>query len=275
MSLSLMDQISSRLGQMGRSTKSIDYQDVPRPLAGLADEYPSGFVDPRHSHTRAQLLYQTAGVVNVLTDKSSFVLPPQRALWMPAGLEHEVYCRGHVSCRTLYISQEASDDLPKTCLIIEVSDLLRELIVEATKIPVEYDVEGRDGRVMALILDELKVAATVPFHVPMPHSERLARICKAILQDPAQSDALDDCASMAAMGRRTFTRTFRRETGMSFAVWRQNVRLMEALSRLAMGQPVTAVALDVGYSSPSAFTAMFRRTFGVPPTHYLLDPHQT
>lgn len=273
MSLSPMDRISSQPGQMGRSTKGIDYQDVPRPLAGLADEYPSGFVDPRHNHTRAQLLYQTAGIVNVLTDEASFLLPPQRALWIPAQMEHEVYCRGHVSCRTLYIGSEASGELPTSCRLIEVSDLLRELIVEATKIPVEYDVRGRDGRVMALILDELKAAATVPFHVPMPQSERLVRICKAILQDPAQNDALDDWANMAAMGRRTFTRTFRRETGMSFSIWRQNVRLMEALSRLAMGQSVTVVALDVGYSSPSAFTAMFRRTFGVPPTHYLLDQH--
>ena len=105
----------------------------------------------------------------------------------------------------------------------------------------------------------------------MPINERLARICKAILADPSQHDALNDWASAAAMGRRTFTRTFRKETGMSFATWRQNVRLVDALSRLATGHSVTSTALDVGYSSPSAFTAMFRRTFGVPPTHYLVD----
>jgi len=80
---------------------------------------------------------------------------------------------------------------------------------------------------------------------------------------------LDEWADIAGMGRRTFTRCFRKETGMSFATWRQNVRLIEALSRLALGETVTRVALDVGYNSPSAFAAMFRRAFGVPPSHYL------
>jgi AraC-like DNA-binding protein len=105
----------------------------------------------------------------------------------------------------------------------------------------------------------------------MPRSERLARVCLAVLADPAQKDALDDWAGHAAMGRRTFTRAFRDETGMSFAAWRQNVRLIEAMARLAVGASVTRVAYEVGYNSPSAFTATFRRAFGLPPTHYLAD----
>ena len=161
--------------------------------------------------------------------------------------------------------------LPEKCRVIEVSDLLRALIVEATRLPIEYEVDGRDGRVMRLILDDIMSSQAAPLHVPMPRHARLVPICVAILQDPAQDDVLDDWAEQARMGRRTFTRTFRRETGMSFAAWRQDVRLLEALSRLATGETVTRVALDVGYSSPSAFAAMFRRAFGVPPTHYLSD----
>jgi AraC-like DNA-binding protein len=256
---------------MARSTRGIDYQEVPRPVAALADEYASGHFDPPHRHVRGQLIYSTTGVMTVTTDTASFVLPPQRAVWVPAGVMHEARCRGHVSCRTLYIKPEAIQGLAAACRVIEVTDLLRELIVEATRMPVEYDETSRDGRVMGLLLDELVRARAAPFHVPMPAHPRLARICTAILEDPAQDDMLDDWADAAGMGRRTFTRTFRRETGMSFATWRQNVRLMEALSRLANGEPVTRVALDVGYNSPSAFTAMFRRAFGVAPTHYLSE----
>jgi AraC-like DNA-binding protein/mannose-6-phosphate isomerase-like protein (cupin superfamily) len=252
-----------------RSTKGADYQNVPRPIAALADEYAHGFHDPRHHHERAQLLYASAGIMLVITDKASYVVPPQRALWMPSGMDHEMYARGHVSVRTLYVKEDACTGLPTTCRVFDVSDLLRELIIEAARIPVEYDVNGRDGRLMDLMLAELTCMRSTPLQVPMPHNERLVRVCTAILRDPAQNDALDDWADIAGMGRRTFTRTFRRETGMSFAAWRQNVRLMEALSRLAMGQSVTVVAFDVGYSSPSAFTAMFRRTFGVAPTRYL------
>jgi AraC-like DNA-binding protein len=256
---------------MGRSKKGDDYQDVPRPIAALSDEYPPGHHDPRHHHKRAQLIYATTGVMLIITDQASFVVPPQRAVWVPPRVEHEAYMRGHVSIRTLYVNETAVAGLPTTCNVIEVSDLLRELIIEACRIPVEYDVDGRDGRVMDLILTELKSMAHTPLHVPMPHDARLVRVCTAILRDPAQNDALDEWAESAGMGRRTFTRTFRRETGISFATWRQNVRLMEALSRLALGQSVTAVAFDVGYTSSSAFTAMFRRTFGVAPTRYLRE----
>lgn len=258
-------------GSRKRSRRGIDYQDIPRPIGALADEYPDGFIDPRHSHTRAQLLYAISGVMTVITDRASFVVPPQRAVWIPARTEHEVHCRGAVSCRTVYVAADAVPGLPKTCRVIEVSDLLRALIVEATRLPVEYDVNGRDGKVMALILEDIIASQTAPLHVPMPQHPRLVPICVAIVRDPAQDDVLDDWADIAGMGRRTFTRCFRKETGMSFATWRQNVRLIEALSRLAIGETVTRVALDVGYSSPSAFAAMFRRAFGVPPTHYLSD----
>lgn len=264
-----MEQHSSRPGQPRRSTRGIDYQDVARPIAGLADEYPPGFVDPRHSHKRAQLLYASVGVTQVTTDNASFVVPPQRAVWVPAGVAHEVHCRGHVSVRTLYVDPQVRTDLSSTCRVLEVSDLLRELILEAITLPIEYDVDGRDGRVMALILDEIARAPTIPLHVPMPQDARLMRICRTILADPAHGDTLDQWAKIAGMGRRTFTRVFRRETEMSFAAWRQHVRLMEALSRLATGHHVTTVAFDVGYNSPSAFTAMFRRAFGAAPTQYI------
>jgi len=228
-------------GPRERSRRGIDYQDIPRPIGALADEYPDGHIDPRHSHARAQLVYSTTGVMTVITDQASFVVPPQRAVWVPARVEHEVHCRGTVTCRTVYVTPDAVPGLPTVCRVIEVSDLLRALIVEATHLPIEYAVNGRDGRVMALILDDIIASQSAPLHVPIPHHPRLVPICVAILRDPAQH----------------------------FATWRQNVRLIEALSRLALGETVTRVALDVGYNSPSAFAAMFRRAFGVPPSHYL------
>jgi AraC-like DNA-binding protein len=252
-----------------RSTRSIDYQDVPRPVAGLADEYPPGYVDPRHNHKRAQLLYASAGVTSVTTEQASFVVPPHRAVWIPSGVFHEVHCRGHVSMRTLYIDPQARKDLLTQVRVMEVSNLLHELVLEATTLPVEYEIDSRDGRIMALILDEIAAAPAMPMNVPMPRDPRLMRVCRLILDNPAHHDTLDDGARLAGMGRRTFTRMFRRETRMTFAAWRQHVRLMEAVSQLATGKHVTTVALDVGYSGPSAFAAMFRRAFGLAPTEYL------
>ncbi len=246
---------------------SLDLEWVPRPVVALADEYPACFVDPRHRHSRAQLLYAAAGVMSVATDRTSFVIPPQRAIWMPAGVFHEVTCRSAVSVRTLYV--DANPDLPRDCRVIEVSELLRALIMEAMTLPREYDATGRAGRIVGLILDSIAMPTTASLCAPMPRDPRLQRVCKALIQDPTRADTLDDWAAEACMSRRTFTRSFRDETGTSLADWRQHVRLLEALARLACGQAVTTIAFDVGYDSPSAFTAAFQRAFGVLPSRYL------
>lgn len=247
--------------------RSCDLDHVPRPVVALADEYPANFVDPRHHHARAQLLYAASGVMSVVTDQASFMIPPQRAIWMPAGVDHEVTCRSAVSIRTLYV--DAAADLPRECRVIEVSELLRALILEAMSLPREYDAGGRDGRIVQLLLDSIVAPTAASLVAPMPRDARLLRICQALIADPTRADSLDDWAARACMSRRTFTRAFREQTGMSLAEWRQHVRLLEALARLACGQPVTTIAFDVGYESPSAFTAAFQRAFGVPPSRYM------
>lgn len=247
--------------------RSADYLVTQRPVIALQDEYPPGFVDPLHSHRHTQLLYASAGVMSVVTDTTSFVLPPQRALWLPAGTPHEVSCRGPVALRTLYIDPHA-DAGPGPCRVLEVTDFLRALILEVVSFPADYDTEGREGRIVGLLLEEIGRMPSAPYQVRMPADERLVRVCRAILADPADQRDLDDWARVAGMSRRTFTRQFKRETGMGVAVWRQQARLMQALSLLSAGRPVTTVAFDVGYDSPSAFTALFHRTFGVPPSQY-------
>jgi AraC-like DNA-binding protein len=261
---------------MDRSTRGIDYQDVPRPVAVLVDEYPSHFVDPPHSHQRAQLLYACSGVISLITEEATFTIPPQRAVWIPPGIVHEAHTLSAVSLRTLYINPPAETRLPRACRVLEVSNLLRELILVAAQLPVEYDASSREGRIMDLILDELASQSCAPplleLQTPMPRDARLVRICRQILKEPDAPESIDDYADASGMARRTFTRTFRRETGISFNEWRLHVRLTGALSRLTTGVSITEVAFEVGYSSPSAFTAMFKRVFGVAPTHYFAEP---
>lgn len=248
--------------------QSQDYQLKARPMIGLEDEYPAGFVDPRHSHEHAQFLYASAGVMSVVTPHTSFVIPPQRAVWLPAGMMHEVSCRGAVSLRTLYIDPVHDLD-PISCRVIEVSEFLRALVLEVVKFPAEYDLEGREGRIAWLLLDEIRRMPNAPYHVPMPTDPRLLRVCQEIVANPADQRDIDAWSSLIGMSRRTFTRSFRQDLGMGFALWRQQVRLMEAVSLLAAGRSITSVALDVGYESPSAFTAMFHRAFGEPPSVYV------
>ena len=243
-----------------------------RPVHALRDEYPAGFTDPMHRHDHVQILYASSGVMSVRTPGLSFVVPPQRALWLPVGMPHEVACRGPVSLRTLYL-HAALDAGARGCRVFEVSPLVRALILETVEFEPLWDRDGRAGRIVRLLLDEIALMPDAPYQVTMPADPRLLRVCGAILADPTDARDIDDWARLAGMGRRTFTRAFRRETGMGLAVWRQQVRLMEAISRLASGTPITQVAFDVGYDSASGFSALFRRAFGEPPSRYLRPSH--
>ena len=240
-----------------------------RSVCGLTDEYPAGFVDPVHAHDRIQVLYACSGVMSVVTPSTSFVVPPQRAVWLPAGMLHEVSCRGAVSLRTLYIDPALYAEAPE-CRVIEVSDFLRALILKVVSFGDEYDMDGQAGRIVEVLLDEIATMPIAPYGATMPTDKRLLRVCRTILANPADNRDVDELASVAGMARRTFTRAFKRETGMGLGLWRQQVKLMEALSLMAAGRPVTTIAFDVGYDSPSAFTAMFRRAYGVPPSMYAL-----
>ena len=170
--------------------------------------------------------------------------------------------------RTLYIEPAAAKRMPRGCEVFEVTPLLRELILRATELPLEYEERGPAGRVMRLLLDELAALPRLPYNLPMPKTAPLDAICARLMQAPNDPATLEDLAARHRTTARTLARHFRRQTGMSFAEWRRRARLLRALGWIAEGRPILAVALDLGYDSPSAFSAMFRRELGAPPSHF-------
>jgi AraC-like DNA-binding protein len=252
-----------------RNARVIHYEDTPRDVVITGNDYAAHFVLPRHAHRRGQLLYATTGVVTVITDGGSWVVPPRRALWIPAEVAHEVRMSGAVSTRSAYVRSEAAGALPTQCRVIGVSLLLHALLLEAVDLPVEYALDGRDGRVMALLLDEIAAMPELALNTPLPRDPRLARLCRALITAPALEIDINAMAHKAGMSRRSFTRLFRQQTNMSFSAWRQQACLLAALTRLGGGDSITQVAVDLGYGSPSAFTAAFRRVLGSAPSRYL------
>ncbi len=156
-----------------------------------------------------------------------------------------------VSMRTLYLRDDAAATMPASCRVLQVSPLLRELIVRATELPLHYDEEGAAGHLVALLLAELHGSQTLGLHLPMPHSQRLAMLCRALLDDPGDRRTLGQWAQTLNTSERTLARLFQKETSLSFAAWRQQARVLEAMGRLGGGAPVTQVALDLGYDSVS------------------------
>ncbi len=151
---------------------------------------------------------------------------------------------------------------------MQVTPLLRELIVRATAFAQPYAERGREARLARVLADEIAAARVAPFALPAPRDARLLRITRRLLDDPADDRTLAAWGRAAGASPRTLARLFRRETGMSFARWRQQARLLRALELLAAGRAVTEVALDLGYESTSAFITMFRETLGSTPARY-------
>lgn len=260
-------------GRTSRNPPMVDHSHLPdeslvMPVTGVSVDYASGHQVPAHSHPYAQLIYAISGVLLVETAAGRWVIPPTRGVWVQAGVEHSLGIRGKACMRSLFVNPEAVDGLPTGNCVIDVSPLLRELILAATQVPATYSADSRNGRLMRLLLDELRSLPVLPFHLPWPEDERIARVCLALARNPAQADGAEHWATQLAMSPKTFHRRFLSSTGITFGRWRQQARLLLSLEALAEGQPVLQVALQHGYESQSAFAAAFRRQFGVAPSSF-------
>uniref|UniRef100_A0A8H9Z0S2 Helix-turn-helix transcriptional regulator n=1 Tax=Pseudomonas tritici TaxID=2745518 RepID=A0A8H9Z0S2_9PSED len=252
-------------------TTTATFSFTQRPLVPYAHDYRHGDSEPYHQHDCAQLLHSLSGVVHVDTLAGCWVVPPGRGVWLPAGTQHAIRITGNVAARTLFIDPLARADLPASCQIVQISPLLRELIVTSLDLPESYSPGSRDERVYELILDEIRTMPVLPFHLPEPQSEPLRLLCQQIRLDPGLAWSSAQAASLTSMSERTLNRHFQQQTGLTYGEWTRRSRLVEALLRLAQGQPVLRVALDLGYGSHSAFTAMFRRVMGISPSDYFKD----
>ncbi|WP_028747815.1 AraC family transcriptional regulator [Rhizobium mesoamericanum] len=242
------------------------------PVYAIPSEYPAGYHVKPHSHTRVQFVYARAGVMMVSSIQGRWMVPPQHALWIPAGLVHTVDMLGDVTMSSAYVAPSALADPPTVVRVVAVSDLARALIIEAVA-PLDAK-SGRRDLVMALLLDEVLRLPDRPLGLPFPSDTRLAALCRGFMETPSARLIIDDWAEQLAMSRRAFTRFFRKETGISLSTWRQQAAVFTALPRLAGGETVTAVALDLGYDSVAAFTTMFRRMMGAAPRAYFKAPEQ-
>ena len=260
-----------------------------------------------HSHPWAQVAISTTGVIRLTVNHGTYIVPPSRALWIPPGVEHAVTMVEDADLRTLYFHQprgrcgpgalggdgagpshrgdgpgashRGEDDSAawRQCRVLEVSDLLRSLVREMPTTPdggpaLTPAQRLREQHLSALIRDELARAAAVKLGVDLPQDKRLRHLCEAVLADPTRHETLADWAQDTGASPRTVARLFRSELGSTFTQWRQQVILAKAVSLAAGRMPMGQIAAELGYS-PSAFSAMVRKSVGQPPGRFLGQQH--
>lgn len=245
-----------------------DFQQLPGPVYRRMFAIPAGHRVEMHSHPWVQFTYASAGIMQVLTEHHSYLLPPQCALWIPAGVRHTAYSEQAIEFRGLYLDDPLLNGYDRPCAVLQVTPLVRELIDKASRFPAEYPAQGPQARLLQVLVDELRELPEAPFGLPLPSDPRLRRISEALQSNPADNRSIEDWAHQVGASRRTLVRLFQAQTQLSFREWRQRLRLLAALPLLAQGMSVTALANELGYDSVSAFIALFVRHYGVTPGLY-------
>jgi AraC-like DNA-binding protein/quercetin dioxygenase-like cupin family protein len=250
-----------------RSTNAEDFQHLPHNFAVMVKHYASKFIIDDHSHERHQLLYATSGLMQLYIDNEIWLVPNDRAIFIPAGMVHSIKMLSDVVMRTLYIDVNSGSKSSKTLKAISVKPLMRELITALGEEKINYQHDSRAEKIAQLIELELQFAKNVPLIIPLPQDPRLQQVCAALMKNPADNKTLYQWGVKYGGSERTFSRLFNNELGLSFRRWRQLVRFHYAFELLAKNKSIKHVATACGYLSPSAFTAAFQQYSGHTPSN--------
>ena len=239
----------------------------------LSTTYSSGYVMHPHTHAAHQLLFASSGAMTVTGDRTSWMIPPGRAVLIPAGIPHSIRMWGEVAMRSLYFPVNAPAPVfdANTCRVISVSPLLRELILRVAEMAALDSRVASEARLMSVLMDELETSHIEPLLLPLPSDARALSAADWVLKSPADGATVQALARHCGLSARTLERLFRAETGMRFGLWRQKARLLESVRVLVESGSVTDAALESGYSSVSAYIAAFKQTFGCTPGAMLMD----
>ena len=236
------------------------------PVVALARQYPGGLLIPMHRHSRTQFLYARSGVALVVTERGRWMIPPDHALLIPRGIEHRVEMFSGVEMQSVYMRDYDHSGHP---CVLSVNELVRSLLAEVVKLQKPDADDERSGLLFDLLLHEIKRLPVRELGLPFPEKPALAALCKAFLKAPDPAADIGSWAEKMGMSRRSFTRLFRVQTGVSFVTWRQQACIFASLPKLASGEPITSVAFDTGYESAAAYTTMFKRMLGSSPRDYM------
>ncbi len=245
------------------------YHDaLPAPIVFRAAQMPSQASYPTHRHAWGEFVYSFSGVMEVKLAGQHYLAPPQYGIWLPPDVEHRGLNRQQAVHSSLYVAAELCAALPQTSCALTVSPLARALLEHLRQQPPGLPQSAPEQRLLQVLVDQLSHARSVGSYLPRSDDPLLRVVLQALEQNPGDERSLADLAADVHSTERTLSRRCQRDLGMSFAEWRQRLRVVKALPRLEGGEKVETIALDLGYASASAFIAMFRRLTGVTPAEH-------
>ncbi len=237
-------------------------------VRGYAVTHPAGPVRLPQNERFDQLVHANDGVLRLSTTAGRWVLPADRAAWVPAGTEHRCRVVHRAAIRTLYLPAGLARRAPHPA-ILAVSPLARELIVHAVeRAPLRTDDRHTTGLLDLLLPELAELEEEVPLTLPEPAGDPARRVAGVLAEDPGGDRPVDELARAVGVSRRTLERSFRDETGLTIGQWRTRVRLHEAVERLSGDEPVGRIATELGYATQAGFGAMFKAHLGVSPGAY-------
>ena len=254
-----------------------------RPVRSKMRELDKDTLIMPHRHAWGQLAISTGGVIRVSLPDATYLVPPHRAVWVPPGVEHAVTLVETARLYTLYFLPQAHgggaqaawmDEADwQQCRVLEASHLMRALVVEMDTrsdqaAPLTAAQLQRESHLSALLCDEVRRAPVIALGVRLPQDKRLKTLCEAIIDNPTRHTTLDQWALDSGASLRTVARLFHNELGCTFTQWRQQVVLAKAVALAAQRMPMAHIATELGYT-PSAFSALVRRTVGMTPAAFL------
>lgn len=243
--------------------------DPKRPVLPYWKQVSDAMCSEPHSHPRGQLIFSSKGITRVMTNEAVYLVPSSQAFWCPPNQRHELIFPGAVDIANLFIDPVWAKYLSPQQQVFNVTPLVKELILKAVNIGCDYSFEGKEYRLMTVLMDEIAALEVSPLTLPWSEHSKLEPVMQRLIDDPCINYTIDQWAALIHVSPRTLARLFNQEVNMTFSEWRIQVRIFYALEQLHAGRTVTYVALALGYSTPSAFIAAFRKLLGQSPLAYL------
>lgn len=242
---------------------------IENPIISINKFFHANDVVDTHVHSRAQLVYADVGVMELYLQGRYWLLPPLKGLWIPAYCQHRMLAKTDVHLKTLYIHVEPQPlQLPQQVTGIAVSPLLKELLIRAASIPLNYVDNSFEQRLLQLTLEEILHCQKPVLNLPIGQDPRIQQLCQYLLQHPQDERSLEEWSEQVGASPRTLMRLFKKELGIGFSLWKEQLKVMHAVQLLVEGKSLSYIASHLGYATQSAFSVMFKRVTGMTPTQY-------